>query len=558
MKTIFLASLFLSMTFAHAASLQVCPASQAPADAARAALPGPGELVVVASSQPSLPGCRATPLGVDVSQVDALYPLPAGERPARTILLYGPADQKRFVPSSHDLPQPDPANATPRRVTMPLRANLLPDAKLRPFGIEERVSINHQDGKLRLQCRAGTRPAGVLLDGPWKLALGAFALGADFSGSGSFALQAADAASSARESSYALGELAATTTPRSVALPLPARLDRANWRQFVLLCPSHAATLDLAALRLEPVAPAQPAPRSTWIWDRGEWMDKGDALLAWAKSENIGELFIVVTLDGPRVRDPQQLRTFVRKASSAGITVTSVEGDPHMALPNHRAATADRARAFAAYNRESAPEERLRAMQFDVEPYLLPDAVLAPNDRDREYLAMARTLREAAGAMPLEFVVPFWWWDKTALLDGLAQVADGLAVMDYRTAPDEIVRFAVPFLDWAAVHNKRVHIALEAGSVGAERQRRYVRADAGEAGDLLLAQAGETPVLVLLRQPAKAAAGSLYRFSSERILDGSATSFYGDKDRLRRLLPELERDLGAWAGFAGVALHGWR
>lgn len=557
MKTILFASLFLSMTSAHAAWLQVCPASEAPKDAPRAALPGPGELVVVASAQPALAGCRAAPLGVDAGQVDALYPLPAGERPARTILLYGPADQKRFVPGSHELPQPDPANAAPRRVTMPLRSNLLAEARVRSFGVEERVAITHADGKLRIACRAGTRPAGVLLDGDWRLALGAFRLAADFSGNGSFALQAADAASSARESAHEAGTLAATPAARSVALPLPAQLDRANWRQFVLLCPANAATLQLDALRLEAM-PARPAPRSTWIWNRGEWMDKGDELLAWAKKENIGELFIVVTLDGPQVRDPQLLRAFVRKASAAGITVTSVEGDPHMALPNHRAATADRARAFAAYNRDSSPDERLRAMQFDVEPYLLPDAVLPPNQRDREYLAMARALREAAGDMPLEFVVPFWWWDKSELLDELAKVADGLAVMDYRTAPDEIMRFAVPFLDWAAVYNKRVHIALEAGRVGAERQRRYVRADANEAGELLLAQAGETPVLVLLRQPAKAAGGQLYRFSSERILDGSATSFYGDKEKLRKLLPELERDLGAWEGFAGIALHGWR
>lgn len=563
MKPLFAAALLLMTTSAHAAWLQVCPASAAPPDAPRAALPGPGERVVVASAKAQLPGCRALPLGVEASQVEALYPLAPGDTPAHTILLHGPLDGKRFEPGSHDLPQPDPVGATPRREIMPLRTNLLPGARVRTFGIEERVSVAHAKGKLRIVCRPGTRAAGVLLDGAWRMPLASVALGAGYSASGSFAVQAADAASAARESSYDVGQLATAAAPRSASLPLPARLDRAGFRQFVILCPQEAATLDLDSLRLEPaadLAKAKPAPRSTWIWDRSEWMERGDALLAWAKSETIGELFIVVTLDGAKVRDPAGLRAFIRKAHAAGIAVTSVEGDPHMALPAHRAATTDRARAFAAYNREAAPEERLRAMQFDVEPYLLPDAVLAPAERDREYLTMARALREAAGDMAIEYVVPFWWWDKTELLDGLAGLADGLAVMDYRTAPDQIYSFAAPFLDWSARHGKRVHIALEAGRVAPERQRRYVRADANEAGDLLLVQSGEmpAPLLVLLRQPARVANASLYRFSTERTLDGSATSFHADKAALRTLLPELERDLGAWPGFAGIALHGWR
>jgi hypothetical protein len=559
MKPSFAAALLLMTSSAQAAWLQVCPATSAPAGAPRAALPGPGERVVVASASAALPGCRALPLGVDASQVEALYPLAPQDKPARTILLYGPLDGKRFAPGSHDLPQPDPAGATPRREPMPLRTNLLPDARVRTFGVEERVAIAHANGKLRIACRAGSRAAGVLLDGAWYMPLASSSLGADYAASGAFSVQVADAASAARESSHAVSELGVSSSRRSTGLPLPAQLDRHGWRQFVILCPQEAATLELDSLRLEPAA-AKAAPRSTWIWDRSEWMERGDALLAWARREAIGELFIVVTLDGPKVRNPAQLRAFVRKAHAAEIAVTSVEGDPHMVLANHRAATADRARAFAAYNRTAAPEERLRAMQFDVEPYLLPDAVLAPADRDREYLAMARALREAAGDMAIDYVVPFWWWDKTELLDGLAKVADGLAVMDYRTAPDQIYGFAAPFLDWSAQHGKRVHIALEAGRVAPERQRRYVRADANEAGDLLLAQAGEVPVpvLVLLRQPVTRANAPLYRFSSERTLDGSATSFHGNKTALRRLLPELERDLGAWPGFAGIALHGWR
>jgi hypothetical protein len=62
-------------------------------------------------------------------------------------------------------------------------------------------------------------------------------------------------------------------------------------------------------------------------------------------------------------------------------------------------------------------------------------------------------------------------------------------------------------------------------------------------------------VLVLLRQPVKAASGPLYRLSGERTLDGSATSFHGRREGLRALLPALERDFSAWPGFAGIALH---
>ncbi|QNB00558.1 hypothetical protein [Massilia sp. Se16.2.3] len=374
----------------------------------------------------------------------------------------------------------------------------------------------------------------------------------------SFSVQAADAASAAREASHPPGELAPSKASRRAQLALPAALDRASWRQFVILCPQEEATPVLDTLALEAQPAAAVASRSSRIWERAAWRDDAEGLLAWAGREKIKELFIVVTLDGAQVREPARLAAFVRRAGRAGIAVTAVEGDPHMVLPNHRAATVDRARAYAAYNRAVAPDERLRAMQFDIEPYLLDDDVLAPRDRDHVYLDTARALHEAAAGTPLEFVVPFWWSDKTELLDGLASAADAIAVMDYRTDPEQIVRFAVPFLDWGARYGKRVRIALEAGKVGAEVQRRYVRADDGEAGELLLAELDGARALVLLRAPVKEATLPRYRLSGERTLDGSATSFYGQRDALRKLLPGLERDFSAWPGFAGIALHGWR
>jgi len=216
-------------------------------------------------------------------------------------------------------------------------------------------------------------------------------------------------------------------------------------------------------------------------------------------------------------------------------------------------AAARRVQAYAAYNASQPPEARLRGVQFDVEPYLLPDSVLAPARRDAAYVDMARALKAAAGpGLRLEFVVPFWWGRNQALLDALAPHADALAVMDYRTDRGQIVDFAIPFLDWAAGHGRQVRIALEAGSIAPEVQRRYVKAT---TGDLQAVDINGRRVLVLLRQPLEAAGAALYRLQSTRTIDGSATTFHNDKSVLMGLLPGLEAEFGAWDGFGGIAIH---
>jgi hypothetical protein len=220
-------------------------------------------------------------------------------------------------------------------------------------------------------------------------------------------------------------------------------------------------------------------------------------------------------------------------------------------------------RAYAAYNAGVGPDARLAGLQFDVEPYLLPEYGTGGSGRidwDARYLAMARTLREAAGSLRLELVLPFWWDSKTALLDGLAPLVDALAVMDYRTDPSQIAGFAVPFLDWGARHGKQVRIALEAGPIAPETQRRYLRAADSEAADLLHLRVEGRQVLALLREPVPATGAdpaiAAFRLHATREIDGSATTFHRDKAALLRLLPALEADFSAWDGaFGGIALH---
>jgi len=493
----------------------------------------------------------ALPPGLDPAQVLAVYPLPPEARPEQLILLQGVDQAGRFAISEHTLPPARPAPEPPTPIPMPIGVNLLSAMSARGFGVEERVTAALLDGRLRIDCRAGVRPAGVLLQGPWTMPRADVVLQANFSGAG-FALQVADARLAAREAALDLGVLSAA----SKRFVLPPDFDRASWRQWTLLCPAAGGTLVLDALTLAPAAaPSGRAPRSSWIWNAAEWRERGDALLDWAASEGLDELFITVPLADGAVAEPAALAALVRRAGARGVAVTAVDGDPHMVLPEQHGASAARARAYAAYNAAAEAAARLKSMQFDVEPYLLPAALLEPAQRDRRYLELAAALRQAAGSMRLDFVVPFWWDAKPDLLRGLARHADGLVVMDYRTDPAQIMRFAAPFLDWGVEHGKRVRIALEAGPIAPEQQRRYRRLEAGSKGDLLLVQHDGQQLLVLLRTPGTLPGAQAYALAGSRTIDGSATTFHRDKAALTRILPQLEQAFGAWNSFDGMALH---
>ena len=496
----------------------------------------------------------SVPPGVDPGQVLAVYPLPRDARPEQIILLQGVAKDGRFEISEHTLPASTPAPESPS--PMPLGVNLLAAMTTRTFGVEERASATLQDGRLRIACRPGARPAGVVLQGPWYLPRAEVVLQAAFSGAGRFTWRAADARLAAREGAVDLGDVGATAKLHHARLALAPNLDRASWRQFTVLCPQEGGTLALDALTLEPVtAPSARPPRSTWAWDRSEWRERGDALIDWAASQGLGEVFVTVPLVEGKVAEPEALAAFVRRAGARGVAVTAVEGDPHMVLPEQHAPSSARARAYAAYNAGAEPAARLKGVQFDVEPYLLPATVLDPALRERRFLELAAALRQASGSMALEFVVPFWWDAKRDLLRELARHADGLAVMDYRTDPGQIQRFAAPFLDWGMEHGKRVRIALEAGPIAAEEQRRYWQVEPGAKGDLLLTGHEGRQVLVLLRAPGVVSQGRMYALGGSRIIDGSATTFHRDKAAMMRLLPQLESVFGAWKSFHGMALH---
>lgn len=509
----------------------------------------------VVNGQSSLNGCRSLLLPVDIQQIEALYPLPHKSVPGDTILLQGELQEGSLAAASVTLPgaEPSSSHGTP----MPLHINLLPLMHARSFGIEERVQVGREGDRLQVDCAPGNKPAGVVLSGPWYMPRAHSALQISFTGTGAFGWQVADAVHAAMESDLEMERITARNLSQNVRMRFPRNLDRPGWKQFTILCPPQQGNLVLNTLELV-TTEVRTASRSTWVWRTQDWQQHGQLLLEWAQKHAIGELFVTVPVEENRVRDSAALAAFVRQGSDRGMAVWAVDGDPHMVLPAEQGATVQRAHAYAAYNASAEPVARLRGIQFDIEPHLLRGYDVADAEWDRRYLELASALRRAVETMQLEFVVPYWWGDKAELLRSLAQSADSLAVMDYRTAPQEIYRFAVPFLDWANVHGKRVRIALEAGPIASETQKRYLRAGKSMPGELLLIRMEETTVLLLLKEARAYPGAEAFRLTASRVIDGTGTTFHADKSQLERILPQLEQDFSAWSGFAGMALHEFR
>lgn len=549
------------MTSSHAAGsaiLYSCPAAQAEQGVhASVVTQADGSRLRISVSDAAPPGCRSIALPVPPGAVAAVHPISpavaAGLGDA--LLLHGSKKNDDFLIGSVSGTAVAPSRGdavTP----IPLNDNLLAGLSARSFGIEERVRVQLSNGKLQLQCAPGSRPAGVILSAPWTMTQAHAVLQLSAAGNGRHEVQMQDAAGAARGSAVRLGHVnGAAAGAQRLTLPR-AGIDRTRWHAFSIACPAEASELVIEDMRLLPQAAheAKAPGRSTWIWRASDWREPAQTF-AHAERHGIRTLFISIPVREGKVAetDAVQLAAFIGEATRRGIEVWSVDGDPYMVLPGEHAATVQRVRAYAAYNRSVAPQARLRGLQFDIEHYLVAGYELSAPALDKQYAALAAALHRAAAGLPLEFVVPFWWADKAELLTSLAMHSSGLTVMDYRTDPGQILRFGAPFLDWATTHRKRVRIALEAGPVDAEWQRRYVKSGGGE---LWMVKLDTLPVLVLLKQAQDAPPGAqAFRFSSERLLDGSATSFHRDPARMLSLLPALEADFSAWPGFGGMALH---
>jgi hypothetical protein len=439
---------------------------------------------------------------------------------------------------------------------LPVGSGLLPRLVYRPFGEEERVLVRRRGEYLEVACRAGSKPAGIVLNpGDARMPRGLAArLIARGSGDSGF-----------RFAIVAKGDDAPQDA--KVLQPAGSRMEaviRAEaWHgsseavEFVLLCPAQAATLTVEEVAIEPRQQrGDPAPRSAWMWETARWADDPERLVQDAVAHDIRTLLVALRIEDGRLLESERLANFVRLAGKRGISVVAVEGDPAMVLEEGRKAAVSRGKAIARYQSTVTADAQLAGVQYDIEPYLLPSF-----ERERETILAAwadtvAALRAALGER-IDLVLPFWIADRPdarhLLLDRLEPHVQRITIMAYRTQADTVTSAAEPLLAWGSELGIPVTVGLEAGIVADEVHRHYVPAT---QGDLHLVRIGDITAAILLEGMHEGLPGSAFRLDRTVRIPGSRISFLGDVGRMMEVARQTEGRLTAWSAFSGLAFHG--
>ena len=478
-------------------------------------------------------------------------------RPPGRLIIEGSTKDGHFVPervrgNSSDTLSPAPL--------LPFGTNLLPFLDATAFGREERVSIKNDGNGLRLTCQPGTAPAGMILN----------PTGHRFSqGLNQIIMIEGAARGEFRFAAVAAGADVPATAPTfpqnrtsrvEFLLSGPASLGSQERRaeQIVLLCPEAAGTIEIKSVTLQPVVkPTKPAVLASWVWRPQEWQRKPSDILVWAKSMRLNRLYLQLDIVSGQVAHAEVLRAFLARATDLGIAVFAVEGDPGMIRGDGRNNALARTSAISRFQETATPSGRLAAIQYDIEPYILPAYTL---DRPTVWHDWSDTLEQLHGLWrgKVEVVVPFWFINDVEGQEAIERIrpfVSSLAVMSYRTEDQAIIEISEPWLSWGVLHGVDIIIALENGPVPDEVHRSYVPSKTGTAEMVRFSTAD---AVLLSKRPVSSKGRMIYRFSHETTVPGNRISFQGEELLLLATIGRLRTALPAWQSFCGFALHGLR
>lgn len=262
-----------------------------------------------------------------------------------------------------------------------------------------------------------------------------------------------------------------------------------------------------------------------WVWDSPLSMSgqKMDSVIT--QTKNAGMNVIYITVDDVLTEDGAQfakaLAAFVRKANAQGIAVDAVAGARDWAKP------ANRSKGYAVIDflkKYNKTNPKIRAFQYDVEPYLLPEyeSNKAPVLADFVAFIDMSTLRLAGSGIRFSVVIPHFYdstqaWTPKVTFNGKTDFAYNHVLRSLDRNPGSTV----------VVMAYRNYFEGEGGT------REIVTPE--------IQQAGTTKVIVA---------------QETGNVEPSYVTFYGQsQSKLLSALGSIQNAFKDHAGFGGVAVH---
>lgn len=224
--------------------------------------------------------------------------------------------------------------------------------------------------------------------------------------------------------------------------------------------------------------------KALWVWNTSEIINNSserEDFLSFLSHEEITCIFLQIPGDFDAKAD--KLRRLVSDLSSINVKVYALDGSKDYALPENHCSVLKTLDEIIHYNEQSETCEKFYGIQYDIEPYLLPEFKTHKQGWILEnYIGLLKNISDKTSGKGLSFsvAIPFWFDSpdqytkqirtvtidgvKKPLIEGIIDVTDNIAIMDYRTVADGnngIIALARNELVYASLKNKEVFIGLE-------------------------------------------------------------------------------------------------
>ncbi|WP_103107035.1 hypothetical protein [Brevibacillus reuszeri] len=138
-------------------------------------------------------------------------------------------------------------------------------------------------------------------------------------------------------------------------------------------------------------SPAEKKSKATWIWQSEIIGQDKQQVLEFCEQNEINLIYLRIDMNKPS----DYYRSFIREATAQGIEVHAVAGHPAWAFASNQKRMMNIVGWVKKYNLESEPKERIRGIQLDIEPYLLPQWETERDRVIREWQANVEAFTEA-------------------------------------------------------------------------------------------------------------------------------------------------------------------